>query len=1452
MAESTLTHPKMLPRTVNRSMPLGGGGLCEVVILHPEHPEYADLAAALASVIAQRCGAPPEVLTDRDAMPSIGTPLPDRYRRRSLILLGDLNTNRALIPLYANYYCATDGTYPGGDGYELRTIVNPYGAGHNVILAGGSTLNGVRRAVERLVAHVNTLQGEAVLPFLLEVEPEPELARALAEWPEAPLDAQLPNVVDGIRKGIGFNEGLTRAIGAYGSMYWWTGDMRYGVFARDSLRMLNDLMTDSYGDWHYRAERILRVLPLLVGGGLLDDADIARTDALLLGTALGTQDMWWRMRSGDIPLGHRHHGKGTYEFYLLARYLRDQAIPNAAARVLCDRWVAECEAFLDALARACIDDQDDETVLNNMATPFWYALGAERFAFFESGNAQHVALRAIALHDNMGAGCGQGGYGEGLAGAMYLQHEATVMVAVCAFYYQDGRFKWILERMPHLKAPLRGGFLSYSPPFIRGFDTGPGLLPAEPEGLAGLQALPLTLHQYAINTNPPEHIEPLGHSVNAPETWLMPEGVGVNKLPRAHGIDKIVIRGGFAPGDVYLLLQGYQGGYRFQGHMKAANCIVRFAQEGHIFLHQNTSRHLHYHKNGVSVSDGYNDTPMPPIAEWLAADDFARVGLGATRLSDYHHTDWDRCVFWSKAGKGFFVVIDAVRTQAAGPYSFNCTWRTPGYAELDGRTWRARQGRYRFTLRCSEALDATSEEEQDQGGSVPYVLRQRKEGDFEPGDQVVFQNVFYVRPQTAPEAIDLLRLDARAALVTQDGAPLAWCGVAGPDGQELHAPGLTLHAAAAWVTKDEIALAGARRLHLDNGDFESNAPVGLCIDLAGAALTVQVDGPAETPIPVRVTVGGVLTEAAVTGAEPMTIALPAGWCAAVSASLHEALGALRPFEAGDAPAAADWPGDVWRPVWTFDSGERLPERVRDVTVEAVPAPLDGFTEQLIDATLPDVRDAWQQWPAAPEYQITLTFPDARAIDHLRIVGDSIEDPTLRTFSPLPGDISVALSSDGFRDDLRRCPAQPETGVLRWKRYRDMEDRMETRDVIIGQRARQARLHVPAPPEGRPLVLHEIEVYGAGRVAPPVRHLVTADIDGDGRPEVLIADATNALIVLDDAGSIRWRQRLPGPVTHLSCLDLDGDGRQWICLGILGGELRFLSAEGALRQTIPLALRFRQLTDVYFGWFNTVHAVVVWHRAPDGRAALMVGGYGVNVFLDPDGQIIGHTWADGPWQTDVVTVAQGEGGPCDLWVRNGWNHGILLYEGKQGLAPSGATVVFGGVQQPMFRALRRVIPFVNGKTAAFQLLRDGQNQNILAAAELGVGVLSTAKREWVWKIEGGASITACVADEDHGQAVIGSADGFVAAFALSDGRPVRRLRTGAPVVGLATLPSARILAVATRRGVLALTLAPGGEAWQVRGFYPVAAQKLSRLGEDGVLVVRDDGLLEALTFVERGG
>ncbi len=1315
----------------------------------------------------------------------------------------------------------------------MRTLVNPYGKGGNVILAGGSSLKGVERAVERLVAQIEAAgkPGELTLPYLLEVELEPGLKQQVYAWPDAPLNVPLSNDTSE----------LLRRCGSYGIMYALTGDRRFGALGGECLRTVNTKLDGSYGDQHYSLERMMRGLPWLEGGGFLSDAEILRTDELLLGTALASQDAWWRMKSAQIPLGHRHHGKGTHEFYLVARYLRQQAAPEPEVAELCERWMRECGAFLDALGRAGIDDQDDESTMNNMTTVFWFSLSEERFDFFESGGARAWALRAIALHDNLGTAAGAGGYGESQLGVTFLQQEATTAVASCAFYYQDGRFKWILEHLPHMDLPLRGGW-ALCPTLIYKFDTGSELEPCEPDGLTGLRVLPATHYQFELNNNPPRHFEYQGHMVDAPENWLSPEGVGANHLPREQGFDKLVLRAGYRWEDAYLLIQGYQGGFRWQGHMKAANCIIRFSQAGHVFLMQNTRAHSQYYKNGVLVSDGFNDLPVPPITEWLALDDFPQAGLSVTRLNEYHHTAWSRHLFWNKGEHDFILVVDCITPAVDGEYAAVCTWRSLVFASLEGRTWRADQGRQRFTLRSSEALCMTNQEERDLGAANPYVLHQFQGGTYRKGEPFTFQNVFYVRPLDGPEEIDIRRITPEQAVILRGGRPSAWLS-ATPDRRLLQGLGFEVEANSAWATPDNLILAGATGLQFPGIAITSDWPVGLDLELARGKLAARIDGPASRQATLRIHLDGQEQTLNLAENAQTEIELPASPCQGVSAEIGRQLAGMNlPEIPGNPPLKAA--GNRWQTVWKFEDTARIPEIVRNMTVSTTPLPASGIAEELIDTVTLEGRDVWQLWPKAPEYKITLTFPHEQSIESLRLIGDSKDAPVFKVFNPLPETIRVEVSNDGFKQDVRSCPVEAISGEASFKLFYGTLDRMETRRADINQMARQVRITLPAPEEDRPEVFQEIEVYGSRRVRPAINYLVSADLGGTGRSQVIMVDTTNELIVLDQDGSERWRYQFPANVNHLSCHDLYNDGRYYICAGLLGGDLVILAPDGKVWKHLKLAEQFSSQPDIFKGLYKAPNSVCIWQRDAQGRAALAVGGYSMIVFLDPEGNIIGHSWVDGPWVFNILATPPGEPGEGDLWARCGWNHGIGRYEGKPGFQPSGYEMVFGGVHQPMFRALRKIIPFVNGRTATFEWYTQNQALGpvILAAAEDGVGVLSTRSQDFLWKIEGGTTLTACMAHSRDGQAevIVGGVDGFMATYALVDGKPLRRWWAGAPIVGLAALAGNDLFAVVTGQGVWALD-----KNWSPQAFFPLEALRMCKLSEQRITVACKDGSLLVL-------
>ncbi len=445
-------------------------------------------------------------------------------------------------------------------------------------------------------------------------------------------------------------------------------------------------------------------------------------------------------------------------------------------------------------------------------------------------------------------------------------------------------------------------------------------------------------------------------------------------------------------------------------------------------------------------------------------------------------------------------------------------------------------------------------------------------------------------------------------------------------------------------------------------------------------------------------------------------------------------------------------------------------------------------------------------------------------------------------SPLPDGITVEVEAAvGARRGGNATPAPDR----RYKRYRDAENRLEVRTAAVGETTRALHIRVPAPPNGRPLVLHRLEVLSDRLVAPALQHWLAADLNGDGRSEIVIVNVVNELFVLDDQGRELWRRSLPVPVTHISAQPLDASGPPVLCVGLLGGGLHLFKPDGSVRSELKLAEEFRTRTDCLMGWFNAIHSLAIWHRGADGRGALVVGGYAIIVFLDADGRIAGHAFSDGPWNHDILVAPPGRRGAGDLFVRCGWNHGIQYYEGVlPGAGPSGVIIhSFGGFMQPMFRMLRKVIPFLNGRSLAYEWTEAGSlgNNALFAATELGCGVLSTEKKEWRWKLEGGMSLNACCTGrvDRRPVALTAGADGFVTAVDLADGRVIRSWHAGAPVVGIAQAPSGDLI-VATRAGVLTLDA-----AWQPRSAHAASVRQMLALDGGRLLICRDDATLELL-------
>ncbi|MBE36120.1 MAG: hypothetical protein CMI16_11310 [Opitutaceae bacterium] len=126
-------------------------------------------------------------------------------------------------------------------------------------------------------------------------------------------------------------------------------------------------------------------------------------------------------------------------------------------------------------------------------------------------------------------------------------------------------------------------------------------------------------------------------------------------------------------------------------------------------------------------------------------------------------------------------------------------------------------------------------------------------------------------------------------------------------------------------------------------------------------------------------------------------------------------------------------------------------------------------------------------------------------------------------------------------------------------------------------------------------------------------------------------------------------------------------------------------------------------------------------------------------------------------------------------------------------------------------------------------------------ELGCGVLSTTKKDWHWKLEGGMSLNTAALGKlkDQPVALIGGMDGFVAAVDLSDGQVTRRQHVGSPVIGITPLESGALV-VATQTEIQFLN-----QNWEHLHTLSRQVKRVLTVSANRLLVCHEDMTLELL-------
>ena len=165
-------------------------------------------------------------------------------------------------------------------------------------------------------------------------------------------------------------------------------------------------------------------------------------------------------------------------------------------------------------------------------------------------------------------------------------------------------------------------------------------------------------------------------------------------VPAEQGFDKLSLRGGWGPDDDYLLLQGFGSGQH--GHPDA-NAISQYQVRGRLFLAESDyiRRMPKQHNTVMVIRDGRHE-PVPITARLVAAQQFEGGAVTQTALVDYNGCEWTRTLVWLRGD--CLLAVDEVVASVPGDYEVRCYWRTLGTASFTERGLHAEHAGEHFRI----------------------------------------------------------------------------------------------------------------------------------------------------------------------------------------------------------------------------------------------------------------------------------------------------------------------------------------------------------------------------------------------------------------------------------------------------------------------------------------------------------------------------------------------------------------------------------------------------------------------------------------------------------------------------------------------------------------------------------------------------------------------------------
>lgn len=665
----------LTPRTLQAETILQGQLVTIIPSRESDGLQTDELQAKLAEL-----GAKVEVMNfaEGDSLKTISGPV---------IVWGNLADNDAVRELYFKFLLVTDCRYPGPGGYELRTLMDPFGAGSNIIHLGYSDEAGLRIGWEKLLAQL-----AQVTPRLSEVKatalPMADfMAEAIRNADFPPLDWMLPADVNNTFKGyLGYLEADADLVAHYQEV--WRRILAYGI--PDGDHNIKDL--------HLRMSLLICAFRMFETVGMIDEDLRAPILEYFLKWINSDQGVSRLSHEGTVVPGIQRQNHGTIPGLALsyfASYLRDfyPEIKDEPAlweslsdKVFSVYWEGSWKPASEGLCHGWYLEQP---VLLE------YGLLDPQHRFFKNGGARRAAECAMAVVNNFGWMPASGD-------AHLLRSYPSDSLRTAAAWYRNKEYCFVDLKAPDYRRLRSHVFM------LRAFDI--GVKGKEPP--AGLTVVPLDPLVHGAHDKAPNA---------APWMFKVPPSAPVEAC-----FDKVAFRNGWDRDDAYLLIDGIGGGSHAYDD---ALDLIEYSRLGYSFLVSDSgfqSPEPDSHSIVTVARDGLC-APTPCFAECDAAtwDEAKQHGYARLSLRGNNGSTWTRELFF--LGEQGMVIHDHVTAKREGDFTIQCNLRIPGKVEHDtGQTIARRQNaageEVVFTLQSVISDQASLElVEEDKRGQIRHV-----------------------------------------------------------------------------------------------------------------------------------------------------------------------------------------------------------------------------------------------------------------------------------------------------------------------------------------------------------------------------------------------------------------------------------------------------------------------------------------------------------------------------------------------------------------------------------------------------------------------------------------------------------------------------------------------------------------------------------------------------------